>query len=218
MAKLKPIIIATLGARGGSGKSTLAHLLAIGAINSGRPVFLFETDKSRPSLASLDESQNRGYVVVDALDRNDPDNLFPISEIINRYITEYQEVEGMTIIIDGAAAREDFDTYVAASANIVLVSANATEHDMLALNQSWPLLSQYKNAHIVLTRTWMNKGWIEDRQHFINKFPTKPVMRIPQHEAFAHVTDSVYRHVPSAVAVAKEIFRIAEKLAKYDKE
>lgn len=218
MAKLKPIIIATLGARGGSGKSTLAHLLAIGAAASGRPVFLFETDKSRPSMAALDDSPNRPYTVVDGLNRENPDDLNYFAELFNRYVTEYQEVEGATFIIDGAAARDDFDTWVAASANSVMVSANATEHDMLALNQSWPLLSQNKNAHIVLTRTWMSEGWVKDRAQFIEKFPSKPVMRIPQHEVFAHLSDSVYRAIPSAVGIAKEAFRITEKLAKYDKE
>ncbi len=216
MAKMKPIIIATLGARGGSGKSTLAHLLAIGAAANGRPVFLFETDKSRPSMAALDTSPSRPYAVVDGLNRENPDDLEYFANLFNRYVTEYQDVEGATFIIDGAAAREDFDGWVANSANVVLVSANATEHDMLALNQSWPLLSQNKNAHIILTKTWKSEGWIKDRSQFISKFPAKPVIGIPQHEIFAHLSDSVYRPIPSATSVAKYVFAIAEKLAKYD--
>lgn len=210
----KPIIVSTLGARGGSGKSTLAHLLALGAAQAGRPVVLFETDKSRPSLAALDKSEKRPYLVVDAIDREDPDNFSYVAAVLQNYIDKFAH-EGAAFIIDGAAARNDFDAWVAKSSNLVLVSAMATDHDMLCLKQSWPLFSRNKNAHIVLTRTFLIKGWIEDRQEFVDGFPVKPTFRIPQHEFFSHLTDSVYRHVPGAAGSARAVWKHAELLAKY---
>ncbi len=97
--------VAFLGDKGGVGKTSLAHALALGAAWKGVPGYLMHTDNREPLKVN-----GRPYAYYDARDPKDLETL--IKTALNN--------DGL-FIVDGGGNRPEFDKWIAASMDLVLV-------------------------------------------------------------------------------------------------
>lgn len=97
--------VAIVGRKGGTGKTSIAHLLALGAAWRDVPSYLVHTDDRKP-LTVID----RPYSYYDGRDPAELERL-----------TEAAENHDGLFILDGGGNRPDFDAWIAASMDLVLL-------------------------------------------------------------------------------------------------
>ena len=147
--------VAIVGRKGGTGKTSIAHLLALGAAWRDVPAYLVHTDDREP-ITVID----RPYSYYDG---RDPTELERLTEVASQH-------EGI-FVLDGGGNRPDFDAWIAASMDLVLLPVCPDPEDvslglehMATLEErgatnvrfvvnKWPS-SQHERAYV---RRWLHR-------------------------------------------------------------
>jgi len=106
--------IAITGRKGGIGKTSIAHLLALGAAWQSVPAYLMHTDNRAPL-----EVNGRPYMYYDA---RKPENLEAL-------IGTALDNDGFCII-DSGGNRPDFDKWIAATVDLVIIPVTPDPEDV----------------------------------------------------------------------------------------